>query len=52
VEGHAYDSRIDDIGIHQKEPPFLAAQLVVLVIFVALTILAAIKFRLEPLRAA
>ena len=36
----------------QKEPPFLVAQLVVLVIFIALTILAAIKFRNQPLRAA
>ena len=37
---------------NQKEPPFLVAQLVVLVIFIALTILAAIKFRNQPLRAA
>jgi len=36
----------------QKEPPFLVAQLVVMVIFVVLTILAAIRFRNEPLRAA
>jgi hypothetical protein len=36
----------------QKEPPFLVVQLVVLVIFIALTILAAIKFRNQPLRAA
>ncbi len=36
----------------QKEPPFLVTQLVVLVIFVTLTILAAIKFRNEPLRTA
>ena len=36
----------------QKEPPFLVAQLVVLVIFITLTILAAIKFRNQPLRAA
>jgi hypothetical protein len=33
----------------QSEPPFLVAQLVCLVLFIALTILAAIKFRLEPL---
>jgi len=36
----------------QKEPPFLIAQLVVLVIFIWFTILAAIKFRNEPLRTA
>lgn len=34
----------------QKELPFLIAQLVVLIIFVALTILAAIKFRVQPAR--
>jgi hypothetical protein len=33
----------------QSEPPFLLAQLVCLVLFTVLTILAAIKFRLEPL---
>jgi hypothetical protein len=36
----------------QKEPPFLVAQLVVLVIFVALTILAAKRFHLAPAPAA
>ena len=36
----------------QTEPPFLAAQLVVLVIFVGLTILATKKFHSEPVRAA
>jgi hypothetical protein len=36
----------------QTEPPFLVAQLVVLVIFVGLTILAAKKFHAEPARAA
>jgi hypothetical protein len=35
----------------QKEPPFLVAQLVVLVVFVGLTILAAKKFRTAPVRA-
>ena len=36
----------------QKEPPFLVAQLVVLLIFVALTILAVRRFQTEPVRAA
>jgi len=36
----------------QKEPPFLVAQLVVLVVFVALTILAAKRFHIDAARAA
>lgn len=36
----------------QTEPPFLVAQTIVLLIFVALTILAAIKFRPDYLRTA
>jgi len=36
----------------QTEPPFLFAQIAVLVIFVGLTILAAVKFRNEMLRTA
>lgn len=36
----------------QSEPPFAVTQLVVLALFVVLTILAAIKFRGEQLRAA
>jgi hypothetical protein len=36
----------------QKEPPFLVVQLVVLLFFVGLTILAAKRFRVEPARAA
>jgi len=36
----------------QSEPPFVAAQLVVMALFIVLGILAAIKFRNEPLRAA
>lgn len=36
----------------QKEPPFLIAQLVVLLVFVGLTILAAKRFHVEPARAA
>ena len=36
----------------QKEPPFLVAQLVVLVVFAGLTILAAKRFHIEPARAA
>jgi hypothetical protein len=36
----------------QTEPPFLVAQIAVLVMFVALAILAAIKFRNEPVRTA
>ena len=36
---------------HQNEPPFLVAQLVLLVIFIVITILAAKKFRNEPVRA-
>jgi len=32
----------------QSEPPFLIAQLVVMAIFVVLTVVAAIKFRVEP----
>lgn len=36
----------------QTEPPFLVAQLVVLVIFLGLTVLAAKKFHAEPARAA
>jgi hypothetical protein len=36
----------------QKEPPFLVAQLVVLAIFVGLTILAAKRFHIEPVRTA
>ena len=35
----------------QTEPPFLVAQLVVLVIFIVITILAAKRFRNEPVRA-
>jgi hypothetical protein len=35
----------------QQEPPFLVAQLVVLLVFVGLTILAAKKFHIEPARA-
>src|SRR5580692_4424462 len=34
----------------QKEPPFLLAQLVVLLIFLSLTVLAAKKFQVEPVR--
>jgi hypothetical protein len=34
----------------QSEPPFVLAQSVVLVLFAALTILAAIRFRAEPVR--
>jgi len=34
----------------QSEPPFLVTQLVVLVLFVVLTIVAAINFRIEPVR--
>lgn len=34
----------------QKEPPFLVAQLVVLVVFFGLTILAAKRFRIQPAR--
>jgi hypothetical protein len=37
---------------HQTEPPFLVAQLAVLVIFIVITILAAKRFRNEPVRAA
>jgi hypothetical protein len=33
----------------QSEPPFLVAQVVVMVIFVILTIFAAIRFRIEPI---
>jgi hypothetical protein len=33
------------------EPPFLISQVVVMVLFIALTIAAAIKFRTEPLHA-
>jgi hypothetical protein len=36
----------------QTEPPFKVAQIAVLVLFVMLTILAAVRFRKEPLRAA
>ena len=36
----------------QSEPPFLVAQLVVLVLFVGLTVVAARKFRIEPMRTA
>ena len=32
----------------QSEPPFLVTQLVVLALFVVLTVVAAIKFRIEP----
>jgi hypothetical protein len=35
-----------------KEPPFLIAQITVMAIFVALTVLAARRFRFEPARAA
>ena len=35
----------------QSEPPFLVAQLVVLALFIALTILALKRFRVEPVRA-
>ena len=35
-----------------KEPPFLVAQLTVMVIFIALTIVAARKFHIEPARTA
>ena len=36
----------------QKEPPFLVAQLVILALFVALTIIAAKRFRMAPVSAA
>lgn len=36
----------------QTEPPFLAAQLVVMAVFMALTIVATKRFHLEPARAA
>jgi len=36
----------------QSEPPFLVAQIVVLLLFVVLTIVAAIKFRNQPVRTA
>jgi hypothetical protein len=36
----------------QKEPPFLVAQLIVMVVFVGLTILATKRFYVEPARAA
>ncbi len=32
----------------QSEPPFLVVQLVVLVLFLVLTVVAAIKFRIDP----
>ena len=32
----------------QKEPPFLVAQLIVMAIFVALTIVAARRFHIQP----
>jgi hypothetical protein len=35
----------------QSEPPFLVAQILVLLIFVGLTILAAKRFHLQPARA-
>jgi len=35
----------------QSEPPFLVAQLVVLALFIALTILALKRFRVEPVHA-
>jgi hypothetical protein len=35
----------------QSEPPFLISQVVVMVIFIVLTVFAAIKFRLEPVHA-
>jgi hypothetical protein len=35
-----------------KEPPFLVAQLCVMAIFIVLTIVAARKFHLEPMRTA
>jgi hypothetical protein len=35
----------------QKEPPFLVAQLLVLILYLGFTILAAKKFRVEPARA-
>ena len=43
---------LKELAPTQKEPPFLVAQLVVLVIFVALTILATKKFRNEPVKLA
>ena len=36
----------------QSEPPFAITQLIILVLFVVLAIIAAIRFRLEPIRAA
>jgi hypothetical protein len=36
----------------QKEPPFLVVQLVVLALFVALTFMAAKRFRMAPVSAA
>ena len=35
----------------RSEPPFLVSQVVVMALFIALTIAAAIKFRPEPLHA-
>ena len=40
------------IAPHQSEPPFVVAQLVVLMVFVVLTLLATSRFRGEPLPAA
>lgn len=45
-------SNLHALAPTQKEPPFLVAQIVVMVLFIALTILAAKKFRVESLRRA
>ena len=43
---------LEAVAPTQSEPPFKITQLVVLLIFIALTIAAAIRFRSEPIRTA
>jgi len=42
---------LKELAPTQSEPPFQMTQLVVLVLFVVLTVVAAIRFRVEPVRA-
>jgi hypothetical protein len=43
---------LHDLAPTRKEPPFLITQLIVLLIFVGLTIVAALRYRVEPVRPA
>ena len=43
---------INALAPTQKEPPFLIAQIIVMLIFIGLTVLAVKRFHIEPARSA